>query len=142
MMKIAEKVNTTIIEMEETILKASINNRMTDATNILGILEGLQNLIQSDIENKIYQIQRMLADKLDAYKGRGSKYMKDNIKEIQELYKVDEDKWNQGVIEEDKVILIKPYKVSSSSSSAAATTTKFSFINNEIKNLMKYMKFV
>jgi len=141
MMKIAEKVNTTIIEMEETILKASINNRMTDATNILGILEGLQNLIQSDIENKIYQIQRMLADKLDAYKGRGSKYMKDNIKEIQELYKVDEDKRNQGVIEEDKVILIKPYKVSSSSS-AAATTTKFSFINNEIKNLMKYMKFV
>jgi len=40
-MKIAEEVNTTITEMEETILKASINNRMMNVTNILGILKDL-----------------------------------------------------------------------------------------------------
>ena len=41
MMKIAEKMNMTITEMEETILKVSINNRMTNITNILGISEDL-----------------------------------------------------------------------------------------------------
>jgi len=65
--------------------------------------------------------------------------VEDNIKEIHELYKSEEDKKNQGVIEEDEVILIKPYEVASPSS---ATTTKSSFINNKVKNLIKYMKFV
>ena len=110
-MKMAEEANTTITEMKETILKASINNRMTNATNILGISENLQNLIQYDMENRTYQIQRMLVDELDAYKGRGNKYVENNIKEIQELYKIKEDKRNQGVIEEDEVILVKPYEV-------------------------------
>ena len=138
-MKIAEKVNTTITEVEGTILKVSINNRMMNAMNILGISEDLRNLIQCNMENWMYQIQRMLADKLDTYKGKGNKYVKDNIKEIQELYKSKEDKRNWGVIKEDKVILIKLYEVSSLSS---ATTTKSSFIDNKVKNLMKYMKFV
>jgi len=80
-------------------------------------------------------------NELDAYKGRDNKYVEDNIKEIQELYKVNEDKRNQGVIEEDEVILIKLYEISSSSSSSA-TTTKSSFFDDEVKNLMKYMKFV
>ena len=41
MMKMAEETNTTVTEMEEMILAASINNRMTNATNITGILEDL-----------------------------------------------------------------------------------------------------
>jgi len=41
MMKIAEEANTTITEMEDTILKASINNRMMNTMNILGISEDL-----------------------------------------------------------------------------------------------------
>jgi len=45
MMKIAEETNTTITEMEDTILKASINNRTTNTTNILEILEDLWYLI-------------------------------------------------------------------------------------------------
>ena len=45
MMKMVEEVNIMITEMEETILKTSINNRMMNATNILGILEDLRNLI-------------------------------------------------------------------------------------------------
>ena len=41
MMKIAEETNTTVMEMKKTILKASINNRTMNATNILGISEDL-----------------------------------------------------------------------------------------------------
>ena len=41
MMKIVEEINTTITEMERTILKVSVNNWMTNMTNILGILEDL-----------------------------------------------------------------------------------------------------
>jgi len=81
----------------------------------------------------------MLADELDTYKGKGNKYVKNNIKEIQELYKTEEDKRNQGVIEENKVILIKPYEVSSLS---LAITTKSSFIDDKVENLMKYIKLV
>jgi len=40
-MKMAEEMNTMITEMEGTIIKASINNRMTNATKILRILEDL-----------------------------------------------------------------------------------------------------
>ena len=68
MMKIAEEANTTITEMEGTILKASINNQTINTMNILGILEDLQYLIQSNMEDRVYQVQRMLADELDAYR--------------------------------------------------------------------------
>jgi len=40
-MKIAEETNTTVMEIKETILKASINNQTINATNILGISEDL-----------------------------------------------------------------------------------------------------
>ena len=70
MMKIAGETNMTITEIEETILKASINNRMTNAMNILEILEDLRYLIQSNMEDRLYQIQRRLADELDTYSGR------------------------------------------------------------------------
>ena len=51
MMKIVGETNTTIMEMKETILKASVNNWTMNVTNILGILEDLQYLIQSNMEN-------------------------------------------------------------------------------------------
>jgi len=139
MMKIAGETNKTITEIEEIILKASINNRTTNATNILGISEDLRYLIQSNMEDQVYQIQRMLADKLDAYSGRGNQYVDDNIKEIQELYKNIEQKKEsrEGRVEDEEVILIKPYDVSSLSS-----TTKSSFIDDEVNNLLKYMKFI
>ena len=54
MMKIVEETNTTIMEMEGTILKASINNQIMNMTNILGISEDLQYLIQSNIEDRVY----------------------------------------------------------------------------------------
>ena len=39
-----------------------------------------------------FQVQRMLADKLDQYKGKGNKYVDNNIQEIQELYAKEEKK--------------------------------------------------
>ena len=87
MIKIAEEVNITIIEIKEIILKTSINNWTTNAMNILEILEDLWYMIQSNMKDHAYQVQHMLADKLDAYSGWGNQYMDDNIKEIQELYK-------------------------------------------------------
>ena len=41
------------------------------------------------MENWAYQIQQMLTDELNGYKGRGNKYIDDNIKKIWELYKND-----------------------------------------------------
>jgi len=91
------------------------------------------------MENRVFQIQWMLADELDTYKGKRSVYIEDNIKEIQELFKEEESKKEGGHIEEEEVILVKLYEVSKSSSS---TTSTMSFITDEVKNLLKYMKFV
>ena len=81
-MKIARETNMTITEIEETILKASINNWTMNATNILEISEDLQYLIQSNMEDQVFQIQRMLANELDAYKRWGNQYVKNNIWKI------------------------------------------------------------
>ena len=83
MKKIAEETSTTVAEMEGTILSASINNRTTNTTNITQISEDLQYLIQSDMDNRALEIQRMLADELDQYKGKGNNYVEGNIWEIQ-----------------------------------------------------------
>jgi len=72
MKKIAEETSTTVTEMEGTILMASINNRATNATNITQIVEDLRYLIQSNMDNRVFQIQRMLTDELDRYKGKGN----------------------------------------------------------------------
>jgi len=58
--------------------------------------------------------------------------VEDNIWKIQELY-IEEG--NKG---EKEVILVKPYEVSMTTSSSSST----SFIIDEVKNLLKYMKFV
>ena len=133
MMKIAAETNTMITEMEDTILKTSTNNWVINTTSITGISENLQYLIQSDMENQIFQIQQMLADELDIYKGKGNMYVEDNVKEIQELFKEEESKKRGEHIEEEEVILVKPYTVSKSSSSTTLTT---SFITDEVKNLL------
>ena len=64
--------------------------------------------------------------------------MNENIWEIQDLY-IDEEQQEKGKgkVKEEEVILIKPYKVLESIS-----TRSSSFIDKEIDNLIKYMKFV
>ena len=86
----------------------------------------------------VFQIQRMLADELNTYKGRENSYVNDNIWKIQKLYKNKEQKKKEETIKDKEVILIKLYKVSRSTSSI----TKSSFINDEVNNLLKYMKFI
>jgi len=64
--------------------------------------------------------------------------MNENIRKIQDLYIEDEvqDKGKRRV-EEEEVILIKPYEASEST-----LIKSLSFINKKIDNLLKYMKFV
>ena len=140
MIKIVVETNTTIIEIEEVILKASINNWVINAMNIAGVSEDLRYLVQSNMENQIFQIQWILADKLDAYKGKGNIYIDDNIWEIQDLYKEEEVKKKEERIKDEEVILVKPYEVSKITSTLSSAQT--SFIMDEVKNLVKYMKFV
>ena len=135
--KIVEETNMMITEMEGMILMASINNQMVNTTNITQISEDLQYMVQSDIDERVLQIQRMLADKLDQYKEIGNRYMEENIQEIQELY-MDKGK-EKGKMEDKEVILMKLYKVSITTTSSTPQT---SFITEEVKNLSKYMKFV
>jgi len=137
--KLAEEANTILTEVEGTILMASNNNWILNATNITQILEDLQYLVQSNMDERSFQVQRMLADELDVYKGKDNKYVKDNIKEIQELYRNKEIKKEKGMIKNEEVILVQPYKVSSSTTSSPSST---SFISDEVENLSKYMKFV
>ena len=80
----------------------------------------------------------MLADELDHYKRKGNDYVDSNIKEIQELYMNKEIKEERGVVENEEVILVQPYEVSSTTTSSSTT----SFITDEVENLTKYMKFM
>jgi len=136
--RLAEETNTILTEIEGIVLATSINNRVINATNIMQISEDLWYLVQSDMDNRAFQVQRMLANKLDYYKGKGNDYVDSNIKEIQELYMEEEKKEENGTIENKEVILVCPYKVLSTTTSSSRT----SFITDEIENLVKYMKFV
>jgi len=99
--------------------------------------EDLCYLIQSDMDDRAFQIQRRLADELDRYKEKGNSYVEANIREIQELYMDEETKREEGRVEDEEVILIKPYEVSTATSSSS-----MSFITDEVKHLLKHMKFV
>ena len=138
MKKLAEEAGTTIVELEGTILMASIDNRTMNAMDITQMAEDLRYLIQSDMDDRAFQIQRRLADELDWYKGKGNDYVDGNIKEIQELYMDEGTKEEKGVIENEEVILVQPYEVSSKTTSSSTT----SFITDEVENLAKYMKFM
>ena len=137
MKKLAEEAGTTIADLEGTILMASINNRTMNATDITQIAEDIQYLLQSDMDDRAFQIQRRLADELDRYKGKGNEYVEANIKEIQELYMNKEIEKEGGRIEDEEIILIKPYEVSTTTSSSST-----SFIMDEVEHLLKHIKFV
>ena len=136
--KLAKETNMILMEIKKTVLATSINNRVINTTNIMQISEDLWQLVQSDMDDRMFQVQRMLADELDHYKGRGNDYVNSNIKEIQELYMEEEKKEEKGTIENKEVILVCPYEVSSTMTSSSRT----SFISDKIENLAKYMKFV
>ena len=137
MKKLAEEAGMTIAELEGTILMASIDNQTMNAMDITQMAEDLRYLIQSDMDDKAFQVQRRLADELNRYKGKGNSYVDENIQEIQELYVDEEAKEEKGRVEDEEVILIKPYEVSTTTSSSSA-----SFIMDEVEHLFRHMKFV
>ena len=67
------------MEVKGLVLMVSINNRVMNATNIAQILEDLWYLVQSNMNKWAFQIQRMLANKLDQYKGKDNRYVDNNI---------------------------------------------------------------
>ena len=79
----------------------------------------------------------MLADELNQYKGKGNNYVEGNIRKIQELYIKEENGEEKGKVEDKEVILIKHYEVSTTTLSSSTN-----FIMDEIKHLLKHMKFV
>ena len=137
MKKLAEEASTTVTEIKGNILTASIDNRTTNTMNITQIAEDLCCLIQSDMDDRAFQIQRRLVDELDQYKGKDNRYVEENIREIQELYIKEENRGEREVVEDKEVILVKPYKVSTTTS-----LSSISFITDEVKNLLKHMNFI
>ena len=128
MKKLAEEAGTTVAEIEGVILTASINNRTINAMDITQMAEDLRYLIQSDMDDRVFQIQRRLADELDRYKEKRNSYVETNIQEIQELYMDEEMKREDGRVEDEEVILIKPYEVSTVTSSSST-----SFITDKVE---------
>ena len=55
--KLAEETNTILTEIKGTVLMASNNNRVTNTTNLTQISEDLWYLVQSDMDNRVFQIQ-------------------------------------------------------------------------------------
>ena len=137
MKKIAEETSMTVMEMEGIILMASVNNQTMNVMNITQIAEDLLYLVQSDMDKRAFQVQRMLANELDYYKGKGNDYVDGNIKEIQELYINEENGEEKGKVEDEEVILIKPYEISMTTLSSST-----SFITDEVEHLFKHMKFI
>jgi len=90
------------------------------------------------MDEQAFQVQRMLANELDQYKGKDNKYIDNNIQEIQELYIREEKKEEKRVVKNEEVILVRPYEASSTTLSSSET----SFIMNKVENLLKYMKFM
>ena len=77
-----------------------------NVTNITQISEDLRYLVQSNIDERAFQVQRMLANELDHYKEKSNNYVDSNTKEIQELYMNEEIKEEKEVVENKEVILV------------------------------------
>jgi len=59
---------------------------MQTTGDISSISEDLRNIVQSNMKNQAYHIQKLLVDKLDNCKGKGNSYAKRHIKKIQDAY--------------------------------------------------------
>jgi len=64
--------------------------------------------------------------------------VEENIREIQKLYIKEKNRGEKGVVEDEEVILVKPYEVSMTT----LLSSSISFIMDEVENLFKHMKFV
>ena len=97
------------------------------------------------MENQAYHIQKLLVDELDNCKEKENKYAKGHIKEIQDTYKQEdieiktqESSKGKQQIQDKEVLLYKSYEVKLSK----PRILEPKFIQDEINNLEKYMKFM
>ena len=142
--KLAEEANSQITEIKSMIFQASNNFQIQTIRDIFSISEDLQNIVQSDMENQAYHIQWLLADELDNCKEKEKEYTDGHIKEIQDTYKQEDiimkeqDNKGKQQIQDEEVFLYKPYDVDL----PRPKNPELTFIQDEIKNLEKYMKFM
>jgi len=54
--KLAEETNTMLMEIEGTVLTASINNQVMNVMNITQISEDLWYLVQSNMDERAFQV--------------------------------------------------------------------------------------
>ena len=64
-MKLVEEANAQIAEIKSTILQVIDSFQTQTVGDIFSISEDLQNIMQSNMENQAYHIQKLLADELD-----------------------------------------------------------------------------
>ena len=89
-----------------------------------------------------------MANKLDRCKEKGNAYAKEHIKEIQDIYKQEDQRVEQLIIankekqwkQDKEVLFYKLYDISLKSSKPEIP--KLMFIQDEIKNLDKYIKYI
>jgi len=103
------------------------------------------------MENQVYYIQSLLANEFNRCKGKENAYADNHTIEIQKAYQnkyqelkqpeiVDKGKQKEGRVQDEEVFLYKSYDISSKSS--RHKTPKFTFIQDKVNNLDKFMKMV
>ena len=120
--KLVEVTNTQLAEIKAIILQASNNYRTQNTRDIFSISQDLQNIIQGDMKNQAYHIQTPLINELDRYKEKGNFYTEKYIKEIQDIYKqedqrvkqpvtFDKEKQQENQVQDKEVFLYKLYNL-------------------------------
>ena len=86
MVKLANAANIELTDIKTVLLQPSNIYKEQIGEDIYSITNNLQNIVYRDMEKQAYQIQILLTDKLDQYKGKGDKQVEEYIKIIQETY--------------------------------------------------------
>ena len=92
---------------------------MQIAGDIFSIFKNLRNIVQSNMENQAYHIQRLLVDELDNCKEKENNYIKRHIKKIQDTYQQEDieikelETKEKQQIQDEEILLYKSYEINS-----------------------------
>ena len=92
---------------------------MQIAGDIFTISKNLRNIVQSNIENQAYHIQRLLVDELDNCKEKENNYIERHIKKIQNTYQQEDieikelETKEKQQIQDEEILLYKSYEINS-----------------------------
>ena len=101
------------------------------------------------MEKQVYYIQVLLVNKIERCWDKGNKWVETHIKEIYEAYQelpqethqpinINKEKQKEGVVQDEEVLLYKPYNISSEDSWPKMPEPMF--IQEEVNNLGKALK--